>query len=110
MLIYRRHLDEPCLGRGEVFVRGPSLSSGYYADIAKTKESFDEQGWFHTGDIALWTTTGKLQIVDRLKNLVKLKSGEYVAIEAMEAVYGQVSPIGPEPSGDKNRQVQNETN
>lgn len=43
--------------------------------------------WFHTGDIGLWTPSGGLKIVDRLKNLVKLSGGEYIAIEAMEATF-----------------------
>jgi len=54
-----------------------------------TKKEFDADGWFHTGDVAIWTTVGTLKIVDRLKNLVKLKGGEYVAIESMEATYAQ---------------------
>jgi len=93
-----------CSGRGEVLIRGPSVSMGYYArgDQAesltkKTTEEFSsetpnqEQGtydWFHSGDIGLFTPDGCLKLVDRKKNLVKLKGGEYVAIEQMEAVYG----------------------
>jgi len=53
----------------------------------KTREEFDDQGWFHTGDIAIWTSDGMIQIVDRLKNLIKLKGGEYIAIESMESTY-----------------------
>jgi long-chain acyl-CoA synthetase len=84
-----KHLGTPCLGRGEVWIRGDSVSSGYYLQMEKTREEFDEQGWFHTGDIAIWCLDGQLKIVDRLKNLVKLKGGEYVAIESMEATYAQ---------------------
>jgi len=83
------HYGAPCLGRGEVWMRGTNVSSGYYLQQGKTKEEFDEQGWFHTGDIAIWLPDGQLKIVDRLKNLVKLKGGEYVAIESMEATYAQ---------------------
>jgi len=83
------HLGAPCLGRGEVWIRGGPVSSGYYMMNQKTGEEFDADGWFHTGDIAIWTKSGMLKIVDRLKNLVKLKGGEYVAIEAMEATYSQ---------------------
>jgi long-chain acyl-CoA synthetase len=83
----KMHYNEPCLGRGEVWLRGRNMSSGYYCKEAATKKEFDEQGWFHTGDIAIWTPNGTLKIVDRLKNLVKLKGGEYVAIESMEATY-----------------------
>ena len=53
----------------------------------KTKEDFDDKGWFHTGDIAIWTKDGMIKIVDRLKNLIKLKGGEYIAIESMESTY-----------------------
>jgi len=83
------HLGAPCLGRGEVWIRGPSVSSGYYLMEEKTRGDFDADGWFHTGDIAIWSTSGMLKIVDRLKNLVKLKGGEYIAIESMEATYAQ---------------------
>ena len=34
---------------GEVWIRGPSVALGYYKDEKKTKEDFDENGWFHTG-------------------------------------------------------------
>lgn len=53
-------------------------------------EVFDEDGWFHTGDVALMLPDGALMIVDRVKNLVKLKSGEYIALEAMEKDRGVV--------------------
>eukprot|EP00567_Pseudictyota_dubia_P012315 CAMPEP_0197442618 /NCGR_PEP_ID=MMETSP1175-20131217/8593_1 /TAXON_ID=1003142 /ORGANISM="Triceratium dubium, Strain CCMP147" /LENGTH=726 /DNA_ID=CAMNT_0042973129 /DNA_START=225 /DNA_END=2405 /DNA_ORIENTATION=+ len=75
-------------GRGEVLVRGPSMSSGYYTMPGKTKEEWEDDGFFHTGDIGQWMDDGSLRIVDRKKNLVKLKGGEYIAIEKMEMTYG----------------------
>jgi long-chain acyl-CoA synthetase len=83
------HYGTPCLGRGESWIRGPAVSSGYYMQEKKTKEEFDSEGWFHTGDICIWNADGQLKIVDRKKNLVKLKGGEYVAIESMEATYAE---------------------
>merc|ERR1719215_2336317 len=68
-------------------IRGPSVSSGYFARPDLTAEAFDADGWFRTGDVGLMTPDGGLKLVDRLKNLVKLKGGEYIALEAMESTY-----------------------
>lgn len=78
---------EPCLGRGEVWVRGTNVSDGYYRREATTREAFGG-GFFRTGDIGVLLPSGDIRIVDRKKNLVKLKGGEYIAIEAMEGAYG----------------------
>ena len=40
----RRHCGERCLGRGEVWVKGANLASGYYTEEAMTKKEFDEDG------------------------------------------------------------------
>jgi len=78
-------------GRGEILVKGTNVSLGYYRMPEKTKEVFDEDGFFHTGDIGQFMDDGSIRIVDRVKNLVKLKGGEYVALENMEMVYGNSS-------------------
>jgi len=78
----------PVLGRGEICVRGANIASGYYMMPDLTNEVFKDGRWFHTGDIGQFLADGSLQIVDRKKNLVKLKGGEYVALEQMEMVYG----------------------
>jgi len=86
------HYDgTPCIGRGEVWIRGHSVSQGYFArgkeatKLKKARETeFDKDGWFHTGDIGMITPDGSIKLVDRLKNLIKLKGGEYIAVENME--------------------------
>lgn len=69
-------------------MKGNNIAVGYYMMEEKTKEEFGADGFFHTGDIGQFMSDGSIRIVDRKKNLVKLKGGEYVALENMEMVYG----------------------
>ena len=78
-------------GRGEIMVRGNNISVGYYMMEAATAEAWEKDGFFHTGDIGQFLADGSIRIVDRKKNLVKLKGGEYIAIENMEMCYGNSS-------------------
>ncbi|KAI8146982.1 hypothetical protein BJV82DRAFT_597309 [Fennellomyces sp. T-0311] len=73
--------------QGEVWVRGPSVTKGYWKRDDITKETITEDGWLMTGDIAQWNDNGTLSIIDRKKNLVKLSNGEYIALEKLESTY-----------------------
>lgn len=73
--------------QGEIWIRGGSITSGYYKQEENTKEALTEDGWLKTGDIGEWTERGTLSIIDRLKNLVKLSNGEYIALEKLESCY-----------------------
>ena len=58
---------------GEVWIRGPQVMSGYLNNPEATAATIDEDGWLHTGDVAIVDEDGYFQIVDRLKELIKYK-------------------------------------
>jgi long-chain acyl-CoA synthetase len=76
---------------GEILMRGPSLMTGYYKDMEKTKEAIDEEGFFHTGDIGK-VENSALWITDRKKEIFKLSTGKYVAPQIVENVFKE-SPL-----------------
>jgi long-chain acyl-CoA synthetase len=80
--------------RGEIFIRGGSVTTGYYDNEEETKAAITEDGWFMTGDIGEFDRNGHLNIIDRKKNLVKTLNGEYIALEKLESVYRSSPVVG----------------
>ncbi|KAJ3113929.1 hypothetical protein HK100_001844 [Physocladia obscura] len=77
-------LDVAPTKEGELWIRGPNVMKGYHNNPKATAESIDQDGWFHTGDIAIVDENGLFYIVDRLKELIKYK-GFQVAPAELEA-------------------------
>jgi long-subunit acyl-CoA synthetase (AMP-forming) len=63
----------------EIMVRGNGLFSGYYKNDIATQESFDSEGWLHTGDIGFIDADGYLTIQGRKKDTFKTAKGKFVA-------------------------------
>ncbi|KAH6885926.1 hypothetical protein B0T10DRAFT_491981 [Thelonectria olida] len=73
--------------RGELLLRGPAVFREYYKNEEETAKSLEADGWFHSGDIAEIDKMGRLKIIDRKKNVLKLAQGEYISPERIENVY-----------------------
>ncbi len=69
---------------GELLLRGPSATSGYFGDPDATTAAFDSDGYFHTGDLARIDEDGYCFIVDRLKDMF-VSGGENVFPSEVEA-------------------------
>jgi fatty-acyl-CoA synthase len=67
---------------GELVVRGPWVTAGYYLD-PDSSERFTDDGWFRTGDVVTIDPEGYLQIADRTKDLVK-SGGEWISSVDLE--------------------------
>ncbi|WP_338886456.1 AMP-binding protein [Rhodococcus sovatensis] len=81
-------IDLPAEGRskpGELWVKGPNVMLGYLNNPAATSDTLDEDGYLHTGDIAVVDSEGVVFIVDRLKELIKYK-GYQVPPAELEAL------------------------
>lgn len=72
---------------GEVWVRSPWLPSGYYKDSKRSRESYVE-GWFRSGDLAVYHPDGTLYVVDREKDAVK-SGGEWIPCGVLESVLSE---------------------
>jgi fatty acid CoA ligase FadD9 len=71
--------------RGEIWVRTPHMIDGYFGDPEASAASRDADGYFGTGDLGERAADGRVRVVGRLKNVIKLSQGEFVAVDSIEA-------------------------
>ena len=69
---------------GELLVRGPGIFVGYYKQEAETREVKSEDGWLRTGDAAVLDPRGQLAIIDRAKDVGRMKDGTPFAPQFIE--------------------------
>jgi fatty-acyl-CoA synthase len=84
-------LDVPDGERGELWIRGRSVTSGYWNKPALTAQAFQD-GWFKTGDAAVRDTDGFYYLVDRIKDMY-ISGGENVYPAEIEAVIAELEEV-----------------
>lgn len=94
-------------GVGELLAKGPTIMLGYYNEEEKTKETIDEEGWLHTGDLAKIDEEGYIFISGRKKFVIVLKNGKNIYPEELEALVNKIEGVKesfvygrPEDDGD----------
>lgn len=85
---------------GELLVRGPNVTKGYYKDPELTADTFDKDGWLHSGDVCEIDDDGYLRVVDRKKEIIITAGGKNIAPSNLEnalkehPLIGQAAAIG----------------
>ncbi|XP_075232363.1 uncharacterized protein LOC142330816 isoform X2 [Lycorma delicatula] len=69
---------------GEICIRGPQVMKGYLNRSDATHEIIDKDGWLHSGDIGYYDKNGYFYIVDRIKELIKVKGFQVAPAELEE--------------------------
>ena len=69
---------------GEIITRGTNVMTGYYKNEEATRQALDDDGWYHTGDLATMSKDGHIFIRGRLKNMLLGANGQNVYPEEIE--------------------------
>jgi long-chain acyl-CoA synthetase len=70
---------------GEILVKGPTVTPGYYNNPDANAAAFTDDGYFRTGDAGHFTADGALVLTERVKDLFKTSNGKYIAPQMMES-------------------------
>jgi long-chain acyl-CoA synthetase len=76
--------DIPSGQPGELVLRGPQMMLGYWPELGS---GLTEDGWLHTGDIAVMDETGYFQVVDRIKDMVNVSGMKVYTTEVDEVLF-----------------------
>ncbi len=85
--------DLPCGERGELVVRGPAVTVGYYNKPEETAAAIDANGWLHTGDIGIVDADDYVYLVGRLKESYRC-GGEMVMPREVELLLNEHPGVG----------------
>ena len=78
-------IDIKISDEGEIMLKGPTITPGYFRHDTANSEAFDKDGYFHTGD-AGYLKGGELFLKERIKDLFKTSNGKYIAPQMVEAM------------------------
>lgn len=70
---------------GEILVKGPTVTPGYYKNPEANEQAFTEDGYFRTGDAGHLTIDGAIVLTERVKDLFKTSNGKYIAPQMLES-------------------------
>lgn len=74
---------------GEILVKGPTVTPGYYNNEEGNAEAFTADGFFRTGDAGYFDDSGALVLTERIKDLFKTANGKYIAPQALESMLAE---------------------
>lgn len=78
---------------GEIVARGINIMQGYYKNREATRQVLDEEGWYHTGDLATMAADGHIYIRGRIKNMLLRSNGQNVFPEEIEDKLNSMSLV-----------------
>ncbi|NNG40359.1 AMP-binding protein [Flexivirga sp. ID2601S] len=84
---YALYHPDPVTGIGELLMRGPNITVGYWNDPAKTEAAFVD-GWLRSGDMARIDEDGRVYIVDRAKDMINRGGENVYCVEVENALAG----------------------
>ncbi|MHB1419101.1 MAG: AMP-binding protein [Bacillota bacterium] len=90
-IVDAEHRPVPAGYEGEIVVKGPEVFVGY-RDVTLNEESFDADGWFHTGDLGRLDSEGYLEITGRVKDII-IRGGENISAKEIEDLLHMHSSI-----------------
>ncbi|XP_044743330.1 4-coumarate--CoA ligase-like [Chrysoperla carnea] len=77
---------------GELWIKGPALTKGYYKDPEATAQAIDKDGWFHTGDLVIVDDEDSLFVVGRINDQLKYKTW-HVSSSELEDILKEHSAV-----------------
>lgn len=87
---------------GELLIRCPTIMAGFWKNPEATAKATTENGWFRTGDIAMYDNNGDFYITDRAKDLIKVQAYQVAPAELEEIVRSHPNVLDAAVIGVKN--------